>query len=523
MAYQALYRKFRPETFKDVSGQDPIVTTLENQIKTNRIGHAYLFCGTRGTGKTTVAKIFARAVNCENPGEDGSPCGECATCKGIHDGTLMNVIEIDAASNNGVDNIRTIIDEISYSPTSGKYKVYIIDEVHMLSAGAFNALLKTLEEPPEYVIFILATTEVDKIPITILSRCQRYDFRRMSIDTMVGRMKKLTEVEGIRVQYTALKFVARMADGSMRDALSLLDQCLAFNYGQELTYDKALDVLGAVDTSVYVEFMDRIIKEDLAGAIKLLDDIIMRGREISAFVNDFIWHMRNMMLLSSAGSSEADIAEVLGVSTDTLARIKESAGKTDTETLMRFIRIFSELSGQIRYSPQKRVLTEIAIVKLIRPQMEEDVSSVKQRLSQVERKLNKLESQGVSVTVKQPSKKKPDAPVPDALEPDVELAVKNWNKIVKNADQSIRSFLDLAEPSTDGKKLIIKCNNEIEAYTLKIPDNMQLIEDVFEEELHKKVDFSVFFPADGEGKNEVYPDLSKYIMDEVEIVEDEED
>src|SRR5574344_690243 len=217
MSYQALYRKFRPECFADVKGQDAIVTTLQNQIRTGRIGHAYLFCGTRGTGKTTVAKIFARAVNCEHTKEDGSPCGECDTCIGIADGTLMNVIEIDAASNNGVDNIRTIIDEISYSPTRGKYKVYIIDEVHMLSPGAFNALLKTLEEPPAYAIFILATTEVNKVPITILSRCQRYDFRRMSIDTLVARMRELIGVEGAEVEDPALRFIARCADGSMRD------------------------------------------------------------------------------------------------------------------------------------------------------------------------------------------------------------------------------------------------------------------------------------------------------------------
>ena len=219
MAYTALYRKFRPQDFADVKGQDPIVATLKNQIRAGRIGHAYLFCGTRGTGKTTIAKIFAKAVNCENP-SDASPCGECALCRAIASGASMNVIEIDAASNNGVDNIREIVDEVSYSPAEGKYKVYIIDEVHMLSMGAFNALLKTLEEPPSYVIFILATTEVHKIPITILSRCQRYDFKRISIETIAGRMRELTEAEGVLAQERALRYIAKTADGSMRDALS---------------------------------------------------------------------------------------------------------------------------------------------------------------------------------------------------------------------------------------------------------------------------------------------------------------
>ena len=225
MSYTALYRKFRPDNFEDVKGQDHIVTTLKNQIKANRIGHAYLFTGTRGTGKTTIAKIFAKAVNCENP-VDGSPCGECQTCKNIAAGASMNVIEIDAASNNGVDNIREIVDEVSYSPAEGKYKVYIIDEVHMLSIGAFNALLKTLEEPPSYVIFILATTEVHKIPITILSRCQRYDFKRITIETIADRMRQLMDEEKVQIEEKALKYVAKMADGSMRDGLSLMDQVL---------------------------------------------------------------------------------------------------------------------------------------------------------------------------------------------------------------------------------------------------------------------------------------------------------
>ncbi|HJA43739.1 MAG TPA: DNA polymerase III subunit gamma/tau, partial [Candidatus Dorea stercoravium] len=236
MSYTALYRKFRPGEFEDVKGQDAIVTTLKNQIQTDRIGHAYLFCGTRGTGKTTVAKIFAKAVNCQHPVE-GSPCGECAMCRSIAAGTSMNVIEIDAASNNGVDNIREIREEVAYRPTEGRYKVYIIDEVHMLSIGAFNALLKTLEEPPEYVIFILATTEAHKIPVTILSRCQRYDFKRISIETISERLRELIGKEDLDVEDKAVRYIARMADGSMRDALSLLDQCTAFYIGQRLTYD----------------------------------------------------------------------------------------------------------------------------------------------------------------------------------------------------------------------------------------------------------------------------------------------
>mgnify|MGYP000842070004 CR=1 FL=1 len=272
MSYTALYRKFRPSTFEDVKGQDHIVTTLKNQIRADRIGHAYLFCGTRGTGKTTIAKILARSVNCEHP-VDGSPCNECPTCKAILAGVSTNVIEIDAASNNGVDNIREIREEVAYRPTQGRYKVYIIDEVHMLSTGAFNALLKTLEEPPSYVIFILATTEANKIPVTILSRCQRYDFRRITIDTIAARLSELMEKEGVDVEEKAIRYVAKAGDGSMRDALSLLDQCIAFYLGQKLTYDKVLEVLGTVDTEIFSQMLRTILAGDVTGSIRTLETL----------------------------------------------------------------------------------------------------------------------------------------------------------------------------------------------------------------------------------------------------------
>ena len=380
MSYTALYRKFRPSRFEDVKGQEHIVTTLQNQIKADRIGHAYLFCGTRGTGKTSVAKIFARAVNCENPAE-GSPCGECASCKALAAGAGMNVIEIDAASNNGVDNIREIVDEVSYSPAEGKFKVYIIDEVHMLSIGAFNALLKTLEEPPSYVIFILATTEVHKIPITILSRCQRYDFRRITIDTIAGRLRELMEAEKISVEEKALRYVAKTADGSMRDALSLLDQCIAFHFGEELTYDKVLNVLGAVDTEVFSRLLRHVMEQDVTGCIGLLEEIVMQGRELTQFVTDFTWYLRNLLLLKSSD----DIEDV--ISSDNLIRLKEEAGMLDVETIMRYIRIFSELSGQIKYASQKRILVEIALIKLCRPNMEKDIGSVVERVRVIEDQL----------------------------------------------------------------------------------------------------------------------------------------
>ena len=384
MSYTALYRKFRPQEFEDVKGQEHIVTTLKNQIKADRIGHAYLFCGTRGTGKTTAAKIFAKAVNCEHP-VDGSPCGTCEACRAIAAGNSMNVIEIDAASNNGVENIRQIREEVEYAPTEGKYKVYIIDEVHMLSIGAFNALLKTLEEPPSYVIFILATTEVHKIPITILSRCQRYDFHRISIETISARLTELLEKENVTAEERAVRYIAKAADGSMRDALSLLDQCIAFYLGEELTYEHVLEVLGAVDTEVFSSLLRRILGQDIVGAIEQLEEIIIQGRELGQFVTDFTWYLRNLLLVQSSD----DMEEVLDMSAENLALLKEEAKMVEDETLFRYIRIFSELSNQVKYSSQKRILIEIALIKLCRPQMERDEASVLERISRIEKTLKK--------------------------------------------------------------------------------------------------------------------------------------
>lgn len=303
MSYTALYRKFRPDNFDEVKGQDAIVTTLRNQVRTGRTGHAYLFCGTRGTGKTTMSKILAKAVNCERQ-KDGNPCNECAVCRAINAGNSMNVIEIDAASNNGVDNIREIVDEVKYSPTEGRYKVYIIDEVHMLSTGAFNALLKTLEEPPSYVVFILATTEVQKIPVTILSRCQRYDFKRITVDCITDRLKELVGREGLLAQEKALRYIARMADGAMRDALSLLDQCIAFYPEGTLGYEEVLEVLGSVDVEVFARLLRYICGGDVSSCIGLLDEIILAGRELVQFTVDFTWYLRNLLLLQVSGEME---------------------------------------------------------------------------------------------------------------------------------------------------------------------------------------------------------------------------
>lgn len=529
MSYTALYRKFRPTTFGDVKGQEHIVTTLKNQIKAERIGHAYLFCGTRGTGKTTIAKIFARSVNCEHP-VDGSPCGECAICKAIGVGASMNVIEIDAASNNGVDNIREIVDEVAYSPAEGKYKVYIIDEVHMLSIGAFNALLKTLEEPPSYVIFILATTEVHKIPITILSRCQRYDFKRITIDTIAARLKELTEKEQVQIEDKALRYIAKTADGSMRDALSLLDQCIAFHFGQELTYDKVLDVLGAVDTEVFSRLLRVVMAGDVTGAIGLLEEIVMQGRELTQFIADFTWYLRNLLLVKTADGIE----DVIDVSSENLARLREEAQMAENDVIMRYIRVLSELSGQIRYAAQKRILAEMTLIKLCKPSMETDTGSLLDRIRQLENKLENgvqimavpaagegagYNQQPVTTSVQQ------KAELPKAIPEDVKQAAGRWSAIIGEAPMPMKAYLKTAYPSLAGDgSLLVVVEDGLPYDYFRQPERKADLENLISGYIGKEINVTVQNTEQGRNPQDVYPDLTKVIDTVIDMeIEDMEE
>lgn len=518
MSYTALYRKFRPDTFEKVKGQEHIVTTLKNQIKSDRIGHAYLFCGTRGTGKTSVAKLFAKAVNCENS-VDGSPCNECPTCKSIMAGTSMNVIEIDAASNNGVDNIRLINDEVQYSPTEGKYKVYIIDEVHMLSIGAFNALLKTLEEPPSYVIFILATTEVHKIPITIMSRCQRYDFKHITVDVIEQNLKELSEAEGLNAQDKALRYIAKAADGSMRDALSLLDQCSAFYIGQPLTYENVLEVLGAVDTEVFSRLLRIIIDSNPIKAIHLLEEIIINGRELSQFVVDFIWYMRNLLLIKTS----ENIDEIVDVSKERLNALLEESKMIDEDTLMRYIRVFSELSNQIKYSSQKRVLIEIALIKLTRPAMELDLSSVLNRLSILEKQIEEgvrvqPVAAGVQNVVQEEEKAQPHKkPVEIALTEDIVEVAKNWGEISGMLSGGIKNYVRNARISAgEGNNLFIVFTDNVGHGFVSNPDRIAEIEEAIEKKIGKAVKVQLKLLETKERFEDSFVDIINRINFEVE-------
>ncbi|MFV0364845.1 MAG: DNA polymerase III subunit gamma/tau [Suipraeoptans sp.] len=491
MSYTALYRKFRPEKFEDVKGQDAIVKTLQNQIKTGRIGHAYLFCGTRGTGKTSVAKIFAKAVNCEAT-IDGSPCGHCAMCESIGKGTSLNVIEIDAASNNGVDNIREIREEVAYRPTEGRFKVYIIDEVHMLSIGAFNALLKTLEEPPEYVIFILATTEAHKIPVTILSRCQRYNFKRISVDTISDRLNELIEKENFKVDEKAVRYIAKSADGALRDALSLLDQCCAFYFNETLTYDKVLDVLGAIDTEVFSNLFRGILEMDVPKTLDQLDQLVMEGKELYQLSIDFTWYLRNILLIK--GSDEME--EALDMSTENVKRLKEEALLVESDTLIHYIRVFSEVSNSMKYSSQKRVLLEVTFIKLCKPEMETGTDALLDRIRAIEKEVHDRPVVTQVVNTLDKDLKEEKAPItkelPKALSEELKEVVKNFRAIIEGLTGGTKQILQKSRLSVgDNNMLIIVPQNSMGAKYLNKEGELQYIQEHIEEKIGKEIEIEV--------------------------------
>ena len=357
--YQALYRRFRPKTFEEVLGQEHITTTLKNQIINNNIGHAYIFSGTRGTGKTSTAKIFARAVNCIDS-KDGNPCNTCEMCKGILEESIMDVIEMDAASNNGVDDVRELREKVKYAPSKTRYKVYILDEAHMLSPSAFNAFLKTLEEPPSHLIFILATTEVEKLPQTILSRCQRFDFKRLTTKDIVKSLNNICNEIGLKAEDRALKLIARNSDGAMRDALSLLDQCISFSEGT-LTYEDTLLILGIANEDILFNLVDYIEKKDLEKALHLLDDIIQNGKDINQLIKDLILHFRNLMI----GKTSDDPLDIIDAEKDTIERYIVQSKKMSMQYITNGIQLLNEGENRAKWSTQPRIILEMIIVKLI--------------------------------------------------------------------------------------------------------------------------------------------------------------
>ncbi|HOB19204.1 MAG TPA: DNA polymerase III subunit gamma/tau [Candidatus Atribacteria bacterium] len=392
--YTALYRQWRPDTFDEVVGQDVVIRTLKNQLESGRIAHAYLFCGSRGTGKTSTAKIFARAVNCMDLQENG-PCGRCEACVSLSSGNNMDIIEIDAASNNSVDDVRDLRDKIKFPPAVGKYRVYIVDEVHMLSTGAFNALLKTLEEPPAHAVFILATTAPHKLPSTILSRCQRFDFKRIPLRTIVERLKAICTRIGAEVEEAGLYTIARWAEGGMRDALSLLDQCIGF-CGSKITNDDVLAILGTADQGFIFRAADDMLSGNAAGLIESIDRLSNDGKDLTVFIKELTNHFRNLLV---AGVCD-EPSELLDVEDSELERLISQAKAAGESRLVKALDILTGLEADIKYSSQPRVLIELAMVKICRPSSED--GSLDALLDRIEALEQRLKGAG-SLKVQEPS------------------------------------------------------------------------------------------------------------------------
>lgn len=479
MSYQALYRVYRPQQFRDVVGQEHVTKTLQNALLQNKFSHAYLFSGPRGTGKTSAAKIFAKAVNCEKA-PVAEPCNECAACKGITDGSISDVLEIDAASNNGVDEIRDIRDKVKYAPSSVKYKVYIVDEVHMLSIGAFNALLKTLEEPPKHVIFILATTEPHKIPLTIISRCQRFDFRRISIQSIVGRMKKVVESQQVKVEPEALNVIANAADGGMRDALSLLDQAISFSDDQ-VTLEDVLLITGSVSQSFMANLVKSIHHKDVSSSLKALDELMNQGKDPLKFIEDLIYYYRDMLLYKTAPNLEG-VLERVNVDEEFIQLSKEISA----EQIYSSINVLNKSQQEMKWTNHPRIFLEVAIVKLC--QQETKVSSqgpeyhqLLQRVEELEKALTLLKQEGVTEQPVQKNNPKPQRNIKGVYKPpvgriheilkqatrkDLELIKSRWGDLLDTLKQqnkvSHAALLNDSEPvAASETAFVIKFKYEI--------------------------------------------------------------
>lgn len=507
--HKALYRAYRPQNFKDVVGQNHIIRTLKNQIQNNNVGHAYLFCGTRGTGKTSTAKIFARAVNCENS-IDEEPCNECEVCKDILNDNIMDVIEIDAASNNSVDDIREIRENVKYTPAKCKYKVYIIDEVHMLSQGAFNALLKTLEEPPSYVIFILATTEPHKIPATILSRCQRFDFKRVTVKDMATRMKEICDDVNIEVDERALNLIARNSQGALRDALSILDQCMSFSEGN-IEYKDVVDLLGTVNIEQLFEMAEYVIKEDTKKCLEILNEFVIWGKDIKNLVDDLIDHFRNLMVCKVS----KDLDEIISLPDETVELLKSQSSLIETNEIIRILNILSTTQDAIKSSTNPRVLAEVSIMKLSQPMFDDSKEALLKRISTLEDtirsgniKINNIETKESIEVEKEIVQEQPKEEVyyEEVKSEDVKLIEKSWENILmhikKDKNMPVYAILrEAREFNVNSNNLYIMFDDNFAFAKNKLSDSntLEYVESIVRETINRS--FSIKIILRSESKN----------------------
>ena len=508
MAYTALYREWRPRTFYDVVGQEHITTTLKNQILNNRIAHAYLFCGTRGTGKTSTAKVFAKALNCLNL-KDGEPCNECEMCRKINEGLAIDVTELDAASNNGVDKIRDIIDDVKYPPQEARYKVYIMDEVHMLSAGAVNAFLKTLEEPPNNVIFILATTDPQKLPITILSRCQRFDFKRINNSDITARLRKIVNDQNVLADERSLNLIARVSDGAMRDSLSILDQAISMGNGN-VDYNTVVSMLGLVTNEHLFNLVNAIIQRSVEKSIEIIEDVIYSGKDIYLFIKDLIAHYRNLLMVKVTNNPE----EVLDMSEENIELIKEQGARLRAEEIMRCIRILQEAENNAKLSKQARLYCELAVIKMCKIEYDKSNEVMLTRLNKLEESLRNGNIKVANATkeVKQISASKPvstmtrDNVVKEhysnggnvSENPDSKITIndvkKAWKDIIERfkarREMIISSLIMIGKPVDCSNGIItveFDSQNEFAKNRLSEAKNRDVINDVFFEIFREKV------------------------------------
>ena len=530
--HKALYRAYRPQTFKDVVGQEHIIKTLKNQIENGNVGHAYLFCGTRGTGKTSTAKIFARAVNCIDSVNE-EPCNECEVCKDILNDNIMDVIEIDAASNNSVDDVREIRENVKYTPAKCKYKVYIIDEVHMLSQGAFNALLKTLEEPPSYVIFILATTEPHKIPATILSRCQRFDFKRVTVQDMSSRMKEICEDVNIEVDERALNLIARNSQGALRDALSILDQCMSFS-DDKIEYKDVVDLLGTVNIEQLFEMAEYVIKEDTKKCLEILNEFVIWGKDIKNLIDDLIDHFRNLMICKV--STELD--EIISLPEETIEQLKAQSNLIETNDIIRILNILSETQDNIKSSSNPRVLAEVSIMKLSQPMFDESKEALIKRLANLEaiiksgnikvttdNSASTVESQDTTVVEnKQPEVE--EVYYEEVKSEDVKLVEKSWENILMNIkkDKNMPVYAILREAKdfnvyANDLYIIFDDNFAFAKNKLNDPKTLGYIENVVRDTLNRSFSIKIILKSESKNINleieKVEKDKGEQILEKV--------